>query len=166
MTNEPVQQDPPSEDRNGAPQTESEVRELAISAHTVALRKALYVGIAGWLALSVLSVVLWMLVDGTPGVWGALVGAGIGGFFVLTTAITTLATAKSPATTMGAVLMGTWLLKLLIVLGVVFVIRDFDFYSRPALVVTMVLSLVVVLSLETWTIVKAKAPAVEPDIFR
>ena len=166
MTNEPAQQDPSSEGQNDAPQTESEVRELAISAHTVALRKALYVGIAGWLALSVVSVVVWMLVDGTPGIWGALVGAAIGGFFVLTTAITTLATAKSPATTMGAVLMGTWLLKLLIVLGVVFVIRDFDFYSRPALVITMVLSLIVVLALETWTIVKAKAPAVEPDIFR
>ena len=166
MTNEPAQQDPSSEHHNGAPDTESEVRARAISAHTLALRKALYVGVAGWLALSVASVVLWLLLDGTPGVWGALVGAGIGGFFVLTTAITTLATAKSPATTMGAVLMGTWLVKLLIVLGVVFVIRDFDFYSRPALVITMVLSLIVVLSLETWTIVKAKAPAVEPEIFR
>lgn len=166
MTNEPMAQDPSNDPHNDAPQTESEVRAHAISAHTIALRKALYVGIAGWLALSVLSVLVWFLVDGTPGIWGALVGAAIGGFFVLTTAITTLATAKSPATTMGAVLMGTWLLKLLIVLGVVFVIRDFEFYSRPALVVTMVLSLIVVLSLETWTIVKAKAPVVEPDIFK
>ena len=166
MTNEPTQQDPSDASRTDAPQTESEVRAQAISAHTIALRKALYVGVAGWLALSVLSVLVWFLIDGSPGIWGTLVGAGIGGFFVLTTAITTLATAKSPATTMGAVLMGTWLLKLLIVLGVVFVIRDFDFYSRPALVVTMVLSLIVVLSLETWTIVKAKAPVVEPDIFK
>lgn len=148
------------------PASDGETRTLAISEHTLALRKALLWGTAAWLLLSVLSVIVWSLVDGGPGAWGVLVGAAIGGFFVLTTAIVTLATARSRAMTMGAVLLGTWLLKLVVVIVVVALIKELDFYSRPALVVTMALSLVVVLAVETWTVMRSNAPVIEPAIFR
>ncbi len=151
---------------SGPDDSASQTRSLAISEHTVALRKALLLGTLAWLLMSVISVVVWLLVSGTPGIWGVLVGAAIGGFFVLTTAIVTLATANSRAATMGATLLGTWLLKLIVVILVVALIKGMDFYSRPALVVTMALSLVVVLAVETWTVMRSNAPVIEPAIFR
>ena len=70
MTDTPVTPGPPAE-----------------SAHTAGLRKAVRLGGMALLGLAVVSAGVWTLVDGTPGLWGALMGAAIGGAFVLTTAV-------------------------------------------------------------------------------
>jgi hypothetical protein len=134
----------------------------AESPHTTALRRAVRLGAGALVVLAVLSAVVWTLVDGTPGLWGALMGAGIGGAFVLTTAIVVIATAHAAPQTTAAVLLGTWLLKLVVAIGVVAALDGFDFYSRPAFAVTIILALVVVLAGETWAVLKARAPYVEP----
>lgn len=136
----------------------------AESAHTAGLRKAVRLGSLALVVLAVVSAVVWTLVDGTPGLWGALMGAAIGGAFVLTTAIVVIATARSAPQTTAAVLLGTWLLKLLVAMGVVAVLDGYDFYSRPALAVTIIAALIVVLAGETWAILKTRAPYVEPDL--
>lgn len=136
----------------------------AVSAHTAGLRKAVRIGGVALVALAVVSALVWTLVDGTPGLWGALMGAGIGGAFVLTTAIVVIATARSAPQTTAAVLLGTWLLKLLVAMGVVAALDRFDFYSRPAFAVTIIAALVVVLAGETWAILKTRAPYVEPEL--
>ena len=132
------------------------------SPHTTALRKAVRLGVVALVALAVVSAAVWTLVDGTPGLWGALMGAGIGGAFVLTTAIVVIATAHSAPQTTAAVLLGTWLLKLVVAIGVGAVLDRFDFYSRPAFAVTIIAALIVVLAGETWAILKTRAPYVEP----
>lgn len=136
----------------------------AESAHTAALRKAVRLGVVALLGLAVISAVVWTLVDGTPGLWGALMGAAIGGAFVLTTAVVVIATARSAPQTTAAVLLGTWLIKLLVAIVVVAVLDRFDFYSRPAFAVTIILALVVVLAGETWAILKTRTPYVEPTV--
>ena len=145
MTDTPVTPEPPAE-----------------SAHTAGLRKAVRLGVLALLGLAVVSAGVWTLVDGSPGLWGALMGAAIGGAFVLTTAIVVIATARSAPQTTAAVLLGTWLIKLVVAIGVVAGIDRFDFYSRPAFAVTIILALVVVLAGETWAILKTRAPYVEP----
>lgn len=134
----------------------------AESPHTAALRRAVRLGMLALVVLAVVSAVVWTLVDGTPGLWGALMGAGIGGAFVLTTAVVVIATARSAPQTTAAVLLGTWLLKLVVAIGVVAVLDRFDFYSRPAFAVTIVAALIVVLAGETWAILKTRTPYVEP----
>lgn len=136
----------------------------AESPHTAGLRRAVVLGAVGLLALAVVSSVAWTLVDGTPGLWGALLGAGIGGAFVLTTAVVMVATAHAAPQTVAAIMLGTWLLKLVVAIGVVAVLDSFDFYSRPAFAVTIVAALIVVLAGETWAILKTRAPYVEPTI--
>lgn len=136
----------------------------AESAHTAGLRKAVRIGSLALLALAVVSALVWTLVDGREGLWGALMGAAIGGAFVLTTAVVVIATARSAPQTTAAVLLGTWLLKLLVAMGVVAALDGFDFYSRPALAVTIIAALIVVLAGETWAILKTRAPYVEPDL--
>lgn len=84
-------------------------------------------------ALTVLGVGLGYLLAGMPGVWGALIGVGLALLFSGTTVVSMLLTARSPATTMAAVVMGAWLAKVVVLIAVLVVIRDQDFYHRGVL---------------------------------
>src|SRR5699024_10991977 len=78
------------------------------SAHTIGLRRAVTLGAAALAVLMVISAGLWWAVDGRSGLWGALLGAAIGGVFVLLTAVVVIATARTSPQVTGAVLLGTW----------------------------------------------------------
>lgn len=132
------------------------------SAHTAGLQKALVQGVLALIVLVLLSAVIWYAVDGMPGLWGALLGAAIGGVFVLLTVVVVIATANTSPTVAGAVLLGTWLLKLIVAIGAVAALKPLDFYSRPAFALTIVIAMVVVLATESVAIIRHRAPAVEP----
>lgn len=102
------------------------------------------------------------LFAGKEGVYGALIGAAVGGGFILFTALGVLLTAKLPALTAGAVLLGTWLLKMILAMVVLFVLSDMDFYNKTALVLVIIMSLVVVLGAETYGVLGTKTPYVDP----
>lgn len=120
------------------------------------LKRALKLG--GWalVVLTVISLAVWGGMRDLPGIWGVLIGAAIGGGFVLLTVISVLATAKtSPSTTM-AVVLGGWMLKLVVLLIVLFILRGMDFYDTAALGVTVILALIVVLGSEVWGIITTR----------
>ena len=133
----------------------------AESPHTAGLRRAVALGAAALAVLLVLSAILWWAVDGVPGLWGALLGAAVGGMFVLVTAVVVIATARTSPQVTGAVLLGTWLLKLIVAIGIVAVLKSLDFYSKPAFAVTIVVAMVVVLASETVAVLRNKAPYVD-----
>jgi hypothetical protein len=87
--------------------------------------------------LAVLGIGLGYLVAGLPGVWGALIGIGLALLFSGTTVVSMLLTARSPATTMAAVVMGAWLAKVVVLIAVLVLIRDEDFYHRGVLAVVL-----------------------------
>ncbi|MEV0080676.1 hypothetical protein AB0H58_30055 [Nocardia neocaledoniensis] len=124
------------------------------------LRTALRYGLIGLGVLVVVSVVIATAVAGTPGLWGALLGAAIGGGFILTTLVSVMLGAKLPPSTQGLVLLVSWVGKLLVALIVVGVLNQFDFYSRPALFFTVVGALLIVLGAETYGVVSVKVPYV------
>lgn len=132
------------------------------SAHTTGLRKAVALGAGALVVLMVASAGVWTAVDGRPGLWGALLGAAIGGAFVLLTAIVVIATARTSPQVAGAVLLGTWLLKLIVAIGAVAALKPLDFYSKRAFALTIVVAMVVVLASETIAVVRTRAPYVEP----
>ena len=68
--------------------------------------------------LAVLGIGVGALVAGLPGVWGALVGVGLALVFSGTTVVAMLRTLHSSPHTMAAVVMGTWLAKVLVVVVV------------------------------------------------
>lgn len=133
------------------------------SAHTAGLRRAVTLGAAALVVLMVVSAALWWLIDGTPGLWGALLGAALGGVFVLLTAVVVIATARTTPQITAAVLLGTWLLKLVVAIGVVAALKPLEFYSRPAFAVTIIVAMVVVLASETIAVLRTQAPYVEPE---
>lgn len=129
---------------------------------TAPMRGAVRYGVLGLLALTVVASVIAVLVAGLPGLWGALLGAAVGGGFILFTALGVLLTSKLPAMTAGAVLLGTWLLKLILAIVVMVLLEPLDFYSKGALVLTIVFALIIVLGAETYGVLSARAPYVNP----
>ncbi|MCZ9293996.1 hypothetical protein [Corynebacterium meitnerae] len=121
------------------------------------LKRALKLG--GWalVVLTIVSLAVWGGMRDLPGIWGVLIGAAIGGGFVLLTVVSVLATSNtSPSTTM-AVVLGSWTLKLVVLIAVLFVLRGMDFYDTAALGVTVILALIVVLGSEVWGIMTTRA---------
>ncbi|WP_067818306.1 hypothetical protein [Nocardia inohanensis] len=127
------------------------------------LRAALRYGIAGLAVLVVISAILSSIFAGLPGLWGALIGSAIGGGFILTTAASVLFSAKIESGLQGVVLLGSWVGKLLLVVIVVAVLQNYDFYSRGALFLTVVGALLVVLGAETYGLLRHKVPYVQVD---
>src|SRR5205085_2099761 len=132
-------------------------REAADSA----LRAALRYGVAGLIVLVVVSAVLGSIVSGLPGLWGALIGSAIGGFFILTTAALVLFSAKLESGIQGMVMLASWVGKLLVVMIVVAVLKQFDFYSRGTLFITVVAALLIVLGAETYGLLRQRVPVVQ-----
>ncbi|WP_405179851.1 hypothetical protein OG225_40140 [Nocardia sp. NBC_01377] len=134
------------------------------------LRAALRYGLIGLAVLIVLSVAIATATAGVEGLWGALLGAAIGGGFILTTAAVILFGAKLPPSTAGLVMLVSWVGKVLVVLIVAGVLNNFDFYNRTALFLTVIGALLIVLGAETYGVLRQKVPYVttpagdpEPD---
>ncbi|MBL1074883.1 hypothetical protein JK358_10810 [Nocardia sp. 2] len=127
------------------------------------LRAALRYGLMGLAVLVVISAILSSVFAGVPGLWGALLGAAIGGGFILTTAASVLFSAKIESGLQGIVLLGSWVGKLLVALVVVAVLKQFDFYSPMALFLTVIGALLVVLGAETYGLLRQRVPYVEVD---
>ncbi|MEV6273610.1 hypothetical protein [Nocardia sp. NPDC051832] len=124
------------------------------------LKSALRYGLIGLAVLVVLAVAIATAAASTPGLWGALIGAAIGGGFILTTAAVVLFGAKLPPSTAGLIILVSWVGKLLVVLVVVAVLQQFDFYNRMALFLTVVGALLIVLGAETYGVLRQKVPYV------
>ncbi|MET8775413.1 hypothetical protein AB0H49_32630 [Nocardia sp. NPDC050713] len=124
------------------------------------LKSALRYGLIGLAVLVVLSAAIATAVAGLPGLWGALLGAAIGGVFILTTAAVVLFGAKLPPSTAGLVMLASWVGKVLLVLIAVAILNQFDFYNRVALFLTVIGALVIVLGAETYGVLRQKVPYV------
>ncbi|WP_067844707.1 hypothetical protein [Nocardia lijiangensis] len=124
------------------------------------LKSALRYGLIGLAVLVVVSAAIATAVAGLPGLWGALLGAAIGGVFILTTAAVVLFGAKLPPSTAGLVMLASWVGKVLLVLIAVGVLNQFDFYNRVALFLTVIGSLIIVLGAETYGVLRQKVPYV------
>lgn len=129
---------------------------------TAALRRGLRFGLLGLLVLTVCGAIVASLLAGTAGLWGALLGAAVGGGFILCTALAVLLTAKLPAVTAGAVLLGSWLLKMILAIVVLAILDPLDFYNKQSMVIVIVLSLVIVLGAETYGVLQTRVPYVTP----
>lgn len=98
-----------------------------------------------------------------PGLWGALIGAAIGGGFILTTAASVLFSAKIESGLQGIVILGSWVGKIVLVLAIVAILKRFDFYSPVALFLTVVGALLIVLGAETYGLLRQRVPTVETE---
>lgn len=120
------------------------------------LVRAVRFGAIALVGITIVSLIAWGALRGLPGLWGVLIGAAIGGGFVLLTALSVLVTSNTTPANTAAVVLGGWLVKIVLLIGVLVVIRDMEFYDTAALFVTVVAALLVVLGTEVWGIITAR----------
>jgi hypothetical protein len=126
------------------------------------MRRILRVGgIAAAVALPV-SALLGFLADGAAGAWGALIGMGLAVAFFAVTIGVALVTARMDPTRLGIWVLGSWLVKMLLLVVVLALLRDADFYSRPALFVALLVGTAGSLLLEARIVTTTRVPYVEP----
>ncbi len=114
--------------------------------------------------LTVVGVGAGALLAGTPGVWGALIGVGLALVFSGTTVVAMLRTLHSSPATMAAVVMGTWLAKVVVVVVVLALLRDQDFYHRGVLAAVLALGVVGAAVLDFRAVNGGRVPYVEPEM--
>ena len=124
--------------------------------HRRPLVRALRLGSSALLVVTIVSLMSWGGYQGLPGIWGVLIGAAIAGGFLLVTVASVLLTAPTTPTTTGAVVLGTWLMKVIVVLMVLVLIRDLTFYSHVAFFVTLLVALIVVLATEAYGVITSR----------
>jgi hypothetical protein len=106
--------------------------------------------------------VVGYLVAGLPGLWGALMGAGVAALFMVGTAATMLATADKPLHVASAAGVGGWLAKILVLFAVLVLIKDKNFYSPGAFFVALVLAIVGSFVIEARAVLRSRVPTFEP----
>jgi len=114
--------------------------------------------------LAVLGIGAGALVEGLPGVWGALIGVALALVFSGTTVISMLRTAHSSPQRMAGVVMGAWLGKVVVVVVVLAVLRGQDFYSRPVLAIVLAAGVLGSAFLDYRAVSRARVPYVQPAV--
>lgn len=112
--------------------------------------------------LAVLGIGLGALVAGTPGAWGALIGVSLALVFSGTTVVSMVMTTGASINRLAAVVMGAWLGKVLVIIVVLAVLQDMDFYSRPVLAIVLLLGVVGSALLDYRAVAQGRVPYVEP----
>ena len=132
-----------------------------VTAKQAAIRAAVF-GLLAWLVITVVGIRIADAVDGSAGFWGSALGAIVAGLFFSVTAVIAVTTTKMGPDKLGFVILGSWLLKIVILMGVLAWLRTQDFYSRPFFFAVLVIQTMVLLALEAIILTRAKVPYVDP----
>ncbi len=134
----------------------------AITAKQAATRAAKW-GFVTWLVITIVGIRIGDATQGAAGFWGSALGAVVaGGFFALTALVAVMTTKLAP-TQLGVVILGSWLLKIVILMGVLVWLRNQDFYSRPFFFGVLLIQTMVLLILEAFILTRANVPYVDPE---
>lgn len=127
-----------------------------------AARKAALLGFATWTLITIVAISAGYAVDQVRGLWGSALGSIVAGLFFAVTAVVAVKTTNLGPDQLGFVILGSWLLKILILMGVLAWLRTQDFYSRPFFFIVLLIQTMVLLVLEATLLTRAKVPYIDP----
>ena len=136
---------------------------MTVQTSAQAGRSALRKGLVAWAFLTVALSAIGYLVSGESGVWGALLASVLAGSFFAVTGMVAALTVNLDVQYLGFAVLGSWLLKIVVLLGALFWLRGQDFYDRPIFFITLLLETIVLLVLEAVLVTRAPVPYVEVD---
>lgn len=119
-------------------------------------------GSCGALVALVLAAVLGWLVDGTAGLWGGVLGIAIPVGFFSITVIVALLTVRVRPEIFGAASLGSWVLKLIVLIAVLALLSGADFYNRSVFFVAFLVGTVGYLVAEAVIVIRTRVPYIEP----
>jgi hypothetical protein len=106
--------------------------------------------------------VAWLAADQSAA-WGVVLGGGIPWVFFGITAVTALQTAGTAPEKLGAIILASWLLKIVGLIAALAWMRGQDFYSRPVFFVTLLVASAGLLVFEALVSARTKVPYVDPQ---
>ncbi|WP_349828987.1 hypothetical protein [Brevibacterium litoralis] len=113
------------------------------------------------LGIAVLASLVGALVAGLPGVWGALLGAGMAFVFFAVTAVLMSVTADSGPNVMAGAVLGGFLVKVAGLIALTAVLKDREFFDVVVLFCTLAVAAVASLVVDVLTVQRARLPLVE-----
>ena len=119
-------------------------------------------GTAGSVVVMVAAAGIGWLVAGSAGLWGGVLGIAIPVAFYTITVVAALVTLRVRPEVFGAAVLGSWVVKIAVLIGVLAALRDADFYSRGVFFVAFVVGTVGYLVAEALIVVKTRVPFIEP----
>ena len=127
------------------------------------MQSVLWWGLGAGAVALVLAMGIGYLVAGLPGLWGGLLGVGIGVAFFTVTVVLALVTARFNPTLLGIVVMVSWLVKMGLLVVILVFLRSADFYSRPVFFISLLVSTFGYLGMEAWIVSKTKVLYLETE---
>lgn len=115
------------------------------------------------LAIGVLGAVAGYLVAGTPGLVGALLGLGVGLLFCATTVGSMLVSVGRPPSVLAGIVLGAWLVKMLVIIVVLALLQDQDFYDKPVFAVVLLVVAITSIAIDVRAVLQARVPHGEVD---
>lgn len=85
------------------------------------------------LVIVVMGLVIGLLAAQTAGLWGALIGAGMAAIMVGATTLSLYGAVGREPHILMLIVMGSWILKMVLIVIVLLALRDADFYNRYVL---------------------------------
>jgi hypothetical protein len=120
-------------------------------------------GTAGSVVALVVAGAIGFLVAGSSGLWGAVLGIAIPVAFYSITVIVAVVTVRVRPEVFGAAILGSWVVKIAVLIAVLALLRDAEFYSRGAFFVAFVVGTVGYLIAEAVIVVRTRVPYLEPQ---
>ena len=116
-----------------------------------------------WLMLSIGAIGggLSLLLNGVSGFFSALVGASISAAFTILTLLALVFGSKLPLGGFYAVVMGGWLLKILVFLGVIAFLNGQTWLHRPTVFFAIVATVLGGLAIDAVIVLRSRVPVVE-----
>jgi hypothetical protein len=127
------------------------------------MRRTLLFAALGAVVLLAVAVPIGWAVAGVPGVWGAMLGVLVPVLFLGITAAVALLTARLSTSTLGAAVLGSWLLKIVVLIVVLVALDGRGFYARGVFFVVFLLGTAGFLVVEALVVIRTKVPYVEPS---
>ena len=119
-------------------------------------------GSAGSLVALVLAGGIGWLIDGMPGLWGGVLGIAIPVGFFSVTVIVALLTLRVRPEVFGAAILGSWIIKLIALIGVLALLSSSDFYNRVIFFIAFVIGTIGYLACEAVIVMRTRVPYIEP----
>lgn len=109
-------------------------------------------------AIGLLGAVLGLVLDGTAGLYGALLGVGVGLLFCGTTVVSMLVSVHKPVSVLAGVVLGAWVVKMIVVVAVLAVIRDLEFYDKYVFAAVLVLLVLTSTAIDVRAVLQGRVP--------
>lgn len=118
--------------------------------------------------VAVVGGVVGFFIGGTPGLWGAVIGTVLALVFGALTALSLMLAINASKGNMlsGAffgIVLGGWLLKFVVFIGLIFLVRDLDWVNPIAAFISIVVAVVGSLAVDMTVIMKSRQPIIDEE---